>query len=201
MWVPKVVDVGVLPLSIQGKVVPAWCGLPVPGEWSLVVSSEGARPSTTPVDVKRMYVVGAHEDADIQVADLPDTRLKIFHHRNGHVYVAAVGKARVHLTGVGGTTRELTDQAELVTEADVIVVGETTLRVQRHILQSGVKQALGEQQSEDIATRANTVINKKKREDSPLVKTTVTPPRTRKKGRVRFLGFSPPQRVSPKTSS
>ena len=194
MWVPKLVS---------GTRMPRWCALPTPGEWALAVSADDTtRSSIIGIDVKRVYTI-ADTDGDIVVPGLGSVSVKIFHHRDGGVLVASTG-GRVRIRDASGMLRDVSSDPERMFESEELIIdtslGEARMQLRKQSRLSTVKAALSDLQSEDAATRANTVYNKKKREESPLVKmgSGRTPPRVKKKNRVRFAGLASPSLTTPR---
>jgi hypothetical protein len=155
-----------LEMDTRGSRAPSWCGLPVPGVWSVEVSTSRGSSKTFRIDTKRMYSISGSGGGDIMVSDLRG-RVRIFHHRDGLVYVNMEGGDAEIISGMN-RERLTREPVPLGLGDSVQVEGDATIRLVRQSKVS-VREALRSTQTEDEATRRNTALNggKKMKRESP----------------------------------
>ena len=141
--------------STSTKVVPGWCGLPVPGV-SLTMRCGVHTHHSFPIDNRRVYTIGS--DGDIVIPEMGDVIVKIFHHRNGSVYVAAV--SGVSDLCCGGRSEKLTSEPVELSPDATVVAGAATLEIATR-QRATVRDALLHSSTEDLGTRANTEANRR----------------------------------------
>lgn len=167
-----------------GNRVPAWCGLPVPGIWAIEISVTGEPPRLVRIDTKRMYTITSAAGSDIVVPGLSKgIEIRIFHHRDGLVYVNAdVGSSKlleVDLIDANQEQRVSLEPIIFPPGSDIAVSDTFSIRLVR---QDGghkkvsVREALRCTQTDDEATRRNTAINcgksRKVKRESPAINNT-----------------------------
>lgn len=209
---PKVFPDAKLEFDRVENRVPTWCGLPVPGMWALEISATGKLSRLVKIDTKRMYTIASQSGSDIVVSELnKGIKIRIFHHRDGLVYINAdIGPSKlleIDLIDTNRQDRVSLDPIIFPPGSDLVISDTLSIRL---VAQDGghkkvsVREALRCAQTDDEATRRNTAINcgksRKVKRESPAMNNTTPlsgyrPKRKEQKFHdenraVKFLDFS-----------
>ena len=178
--------------------IPEWCGLPVPGI-SLSISTEDIRKlGKYPVDTKRMYTVEGEGVCDILIPAMGKTRISLYHHRNGSLYISSKSSS-VNIVGEGSTA-PVSDIPSEFRDRFSVHAGDVW------ISNMSIREALRHADTEDDTTRMNTARNQKRSAvaspfpklvpQTPVSRTPVSQRRRRKRlkkapsgNTVKFLDF------------
>lgn len=188
----------------RDRLVPEWCGLPVPGTRLAIQTTPDEPQRIVPIDTKRMYRIGSGRDCDIVVADLRGSTVTLFHHRNGEIYVSASGGHAERIDSGGHAERISSTEPVELCDGCEICVGEIRLVVD--VRTASIKDLLRSSQTDDDTTRINTsknAVRRKRDVASPLSPRNInacTPLSACQKGKskvrfsasraVRFLDFN-----------
>lgn len=188
----------------RDRLVPEWCGLPVPGTRLAIRTTPDEPQRVVPIDTKRMFRIGSGRDCDIVVAEMRGSTMTLFHHRNGGIYVSVSGGHAERIDSGGRSERISSTEPEELCEGSEICIGEIRLVVDMRT--ANIKDLLRSSQTDDDTTRINTsknAVRRKRDVASPLSPRNVnecTPLSARQKGKskvrfsasraVRFLDFN-----------
>jgi hypothetical protein len=147
--------------TISNNVIPAWSCLPIPGTCLSLTRSELAHPEKIHIDVKRIYHIGSSFDADIVVPELGKIDIKLYHHKNGSVYMAVPKMDHCTFQNENGS-RETNIPGMIALDVNSpFQLGDVKFTIQRNTPCRTLREHLRTGESvEDDTTRSNTIKNR-----------------------------------------